>query len=176
MGGPAHRRSRQRHQADRAARGGGQKQSIDHARTHGFPTTASAKRTGTRARGRAVAYPDDGSGGDGTAAMIGEEEKRRSTGNGRGLGGLIYNNLGSCGFGAWLVRSDGRRGVWGHPSGGIGFFFSPDTVILLLWEKFHFSTFGLTILSFTALQCDRNSSFEKNAGLKKYINRNAYVR
>ena len=54
--------------------------------------------------------------------MIGEEEKRRSTGSGRGLGGLIYNNLGSCGFGAWLVRSDGRRGVWGHPSGGIGFF------------------------------------------------------
>jgi hypothetical protein len=40
-----------------------------------------------------VAYPDDGSGGDGAAAMIGEEEERRITGNERGLGGLIYNPL-----------------------------------------------------------------------------------
>jgi hypothetical protein len=54
---------------------------------------------------RAVAYPDDGSGGDGAAAMIGEEEER-STGNGRGLGGLIYNPL--SGF-VWFW---GWGGVW----------------------------------------------------------------
>lgn len=75
MGGPAHRRSQQRRQADRAARGRTEAEHIDHTREVTDPPRHPARNEQEGARGGCLPGRRE-SGGDGAAAMIGEEEER----------------------------------------------------------------------------------------------------